>query len=214
MNAETKLNNQRGFTLLEVMVSVFISTIIFSSIYLVLSMAQNIMRSNDLYGRLDQDAMQSLRSISSEIGQTSPNAAPSHLSITTSGGNSIVRFQIPVDWDNDGDADTGGLNPQTEWGAYDTLGNLSNGRLGGWVRYSVTGTQLIRDVLDSSLNLVSGASKVIANNVQTFVVTKAQSNVTMTLTLRDTDLIGQKGSAQRQFQSTVLTTTLLRNAVS
>src|SRR3990167_6088309 len=118
-------------------------TLVFSVVLLALfttmMMAHAIFRTTDLYSQMNHDTMQVLRSISLEIGQTSPNTTPSHLSITTDGnGDSAVRFQIPVDWDNDGDADTGGLNPAVEWGAYDQAGQKQNGRLGAWVQYSVT----------------------------------------------------------------------------
>ncbi len=210
-----KINNERGFTLLELMVGVAISSVLLYCVFLVMTMSETIFRSNDLFSQLDQGNMQVLRSINREISQTSPNAAPAHLVITTSGSNNIVRFQIPVDWDNDGDADTGGLNPQTEWGAYDNPGETSNGRLNAWVRYSVNSSnQLIREVLDSSLNTISGLSQVISNNVQTFTVTKSSSNVTMNLSLRASDNIGKKGSQVRNFDSTVNAKTLLRNAVS
>lgn len=208
--------NEAGFTLLEVMVSIFISTILLFSVFYIMSMAETVFRSNDMYYRLDQDAMQTLRSISREIGQTSPNAAPAHLVLTTdANANTVVRFQIPVDWDNDGDADTGGLNPQAEWGAYDSVGTSSSGRLGAWVRYSVNSSnQLSREVLDSSLATIASATKIIANNIQTFTVSKSQSNLTMTATLRSTDTIGKKGTSSRQFNATVNTTTMLRNAVT
>lgn len=209
-------NFERGFTLVELMVSLFISTIVLFSVFYIMMMAETIFRSNTLHSRLDQDTMQSLRSISREIGYTSPNAAPAHLVLTTdASANSVVRFQIPVDWDNDGDADTGGLNPQAEWGAYDQAGQTTSGRLGAWVRYSVANNILTREVLDSSLNTISGTSKAIANNVQAFTVTKSSSTVTMTLTLRANDTIGKKSAAAtRQFNASVSTTTLLRNAVT
>ncbi len=207
---------QRGFTLVELMVSVFISTLVLFSVFYIMSLANTIFRSNDIYSRLNHDAMQTLRSISREVGQTSPNTAPSHLNITTDGsGNSVIRFQIPVDWDNDGDADTGGLNPQAEWGSYDQAGQTTSGRLNGWVRYSVINGQLTREVLDSSLNVIGGiTTKIIANNIQTFTVTKTTSNLAMNLSLMAYDVIGRKGSAQRQFPATFTTNTLLRNAVT
>ena len=98
--------NQKGFTLPELMVSTAIFPAIFLSMYMVLSASNQVFRTNDIYSQLNADAMQTLRFISREIGQTSPNTTPSHLNITTVSGSSVVRFQIPVDWDNDGDADT------------------------------------------------------------------------------------------------------------
>ena len=207
----------QGFTLVELMISMFVSTLVLFSVFFILTMANTIFRSNDIYSRLNQDAMQTLRSISREVGQTSPNNAPSHLNITTDGnGNSIIRFQIPVDWDNDGDADTGGLNPQAEWGIYDQVVQTTGGRLNGWARYTVTNNQLMREVLDNSLAVIGGTTtKVIAHNIQSFTVVKVSSSLAMNLTLRASDVISQKsGSSQRQFQATFTTTTLLRNAVS
>lgn len=212
-----EFQNQSGFTMVELMISIFISTLVLFSVFYILILANQIFRTNDLYSRLNQDGMQSLRSISREVGQTSPNTAPSHLNITTDGsGNSVIRFQIPVDWDNDGDADTGGLNPQAEWGVYDQAGQTTSGRLNGWARYSVTNGQLLREVLDSSLNVVGGITpKVISSNVQSFTVTRSSSNLTMNLTVRVFDTIGRKSSInQRQFSQTFTTRTLLRNAVS
>lgn len=206
--------DQQGFTLPELMVSAAIFPAIFLSMYMVLSASNQVFRTNDIYSQLNTDAMQTLRFISREIGQTSPNTTPSHLSITTVNGSSVVRFQIPVDWDNDGDADTGGLNPQAEWGVYDQVGAFSDGRLNGWARYSVTNNQLIREVLDSSQTPIADLQRVIANNVQTFTVTQSQRTVTMTLTLLRADTIGRKGAQTRNIQSTFTTTTLLRNAVN
>lgn len=217
MKIPREFNNQSGFTMVELMISVFVSTLVLFSVYYVLIFANQIFRTNDLYSRLNQDAMQTLRSISREVGQTSPNIAPSHLNITTDGsGNSVIRFQIPVDWDNDGDADTGGLNPQAEWGIYDQAGQTTDGRLNGWAQYSVTNGQLVREVLNSSLSVIGGTTtKVIANNVQSFTCARTSSTLTMTLTVRVFDTIGRKSTLnQRQFQQTFTTQTLLRNAVS
>ncbi len=209
-----KMKAQRGFTLVELMVIVFIFPILILSTYFVLTTANVIFQTNDIYSRLNQNAAQVLRTINMEIGQTSPNIAPTHLNIATDGNNnSIVRFQIPVDWDNDGDADTGGLNPQAEWGTYDLIGQRQGGRLSGWARYTVTNNQLIRDVLDSSLSPVGGLSQVIANNVQQFRVSQNQNALTMNLTMQGTDNIGQNGRS-RNFQSTLSTNTILRNAVN
>ncbi len=205
--------NQKGFTLVELMAVSLILPMIVGSMFAVLSMANVIFHTNDIYSRLNQSAMQSLRYISREIGQTSPNATPSHLNIAA-GANSVVRFQIPVDWDNDGDVVNGSMNPNVEWGAYAEAGQTSNGSLGGWVQYSVNNSnQLIRDVLDAGLAPVAGQTRIVATNVLNFTVTQAQSTVTMTLTLRGTDTLGQFGQT-RNIQSTFTSATLLRNAVS
>ena len=205
--------NQKGFTLVELMMTGALLSLLSLSLYAVLNMANVIFHTNDVYSRLNTSAMQTLRSISKEIGETSPNTTPSRLNISTSGGNSTVRFQVPVDWDNDGDATSGTTNPAIEWGAYSLINEGENGTLNGWIRYSVSNNQLVRDVLDASLVQVAGSSKIIANNVQSFTVTKNSSKVTMTLTLQATDIYGQRG-ASRNVTATLSSATLLRNAVN
>ena len=207
------MKNEKGFTLVELMIGLIIFPMIFMSTYLVLTSANVIFQSTNAYAQLNMDGMQLIRSMGREIGQSSPATSPSHLNLSTGGGNTTARFQIPVDWDNDGDADTGGLTPSVEWGIYDQVAQLSSGRLDGWGRYSVTGTQLIRDVLDASLNPVAGLSKVIANNVQTFTVTQNQETLTITLALQNNDNQGQSGKA-RTFRQTFTAKESLRNDVA
>ncbi len=207
-------NGERGFTLVELLFTVLLLPLLCLSIYLVLTMANTIFHTNNIYSQLNQSVMQSLRSIDLEIGQTSPNASPSHLSVTTDlNNNSVVTFQIPVDWDNDGDADTGGLNPQVEWGAYDQLGQKQSGRLGAWIRYSVTGSQLFRVVLNSGQVPIAGLSRIVANSIQQFRVSQNQNVLTMTLTLQATDAIGQAGRS-RTIHGPLSSNTILRNAVN
>ena len=190
------------------------------SVYSVLDMSSSIFRTNGIYSELNEGAMQSLRYISREIGQTSPLVNPSHLTIAAgAGGNNLVTFQIPVDWDNDGDAVTAALNPAVEWGAYDQIGQTQNGRLGGWIRYTVVNNQLLRQVLDAGLNPIGGLQQVVANNVQNnagagFTAVLNQRTLSMTLTLQRTDRIGQKGVQQRVLQSTFTSATILRNSVN
>ncbi len=209
------LFNPQGFTLIELAFVLVIFPTLMISIFSVLDMANVIFHTNDVYSRLNQSAMQTLRSISREIGQTNPNPTPPHLNITRdAGNNSIVAFQIPVDWDNDGDVITAGVNPNVEWGAYDEVGRFQSGRLNGWTRYSVVSSQLIREViqaLDAGQNPVM--RRVIANNVQNFNAVQTQNILSMTLTLSGTDTIGQAGR-QRTIQTTFASDTVLRNAVN
>ncbi len=210
---KNKNSSQEGFTLVEMTVYAALLPTIFLAIFSTLDMAQVIFHTNDTFSRLNQNAMQTLRYISREIGQTSPNAAPSHLNIATDGaGNSVVRFQIPVDWDNDGDAVTGALDPVVEWGIYDDAGQVQSGRLGGWARYSVVNNQLVRDVLDNAQNPIAALNRIVANDIQGFTVVQVQNNLTMTLTVQAADAVGQAG-AQRNFQMTFSSNTILRNAV-
>lgn len=212
-----RISDSKGFTLVEVMITAVLLAVLLMSFYTVLEMAYILFRNDNIYQDLNNSAMQSLRYVSREIAQTSPVANPSHLNITTDGNNnSVVRFQIPVDWDNDGDVTQDGTDDITEWGAYDELGQLDTGRQNAWIQYSVVidaaGRHLTRDVLDAGLAPVQGLSRVVANNVQIFTVTQNVSIITMTLTLSKSDVIGQFGGA-RQIQSVFTNQILLRNAV-
>ena len=208
-------SGEKGFTLLELTLAAALLTIVMLSVLSVTIMSQQIFTDNGTYAQLTQGSMQTLRHISREIGQTSPNVTPSHLTITTDGnGNSVVCFQIPVDWDNDGDAVTAGMNPAVEWGAYDWIGQTTNGRLNGWTCYSVNNTQqLVRDVRNSALAPIAGLSSVVTTGVQAFQVTRVTDNLQMTLTLQATDRVGRRGVPQVT-TSTFTSTTILRNAVN
>ncbi len=210
--SKAKTDNH-GFTMIEVLLVSTLLSLLLMSFYTVLEMGYVIFRTDNIYSQLNHDAMQSLRFIGREIGQTSPVASPSHLNITTdANNNSVVRFQVPVDWDNDGDVVQNNTSDVTEWGAYDDVGLFSSGRLGGWVRYSVTNNQLNREVLDNTLNPMANLNRVVANNVQNFTVTQSQNILDMNLTLQRTDTIGQQGRS-RIIQANFENQVMLRNAV-
>ena len=205
------MKRHSGFTLVEVLFAIVIIPILFLSIYGVLHSANIVFQTNNVFSRLNQNAMQSLRYISREIGQTSPNVSPSHLTIVPDGANSMVTFQIPVDRDNDGDVVDNQDN--VEWGAYREAGQVQNGLLGSWTRYRVVGTQLRRQVLNGALAPMAGLDRVVANDVQSFTVVQNLSNLRMTLTLQGTDNVGQSGGT-RTLTSTFTSETTLRNAVN
>lgn len=200
--------NEKGFTLVEVLVAAFLFPVLFLSVYSLLNMANVISNTNDVFARLNQSAVQTLRNIDREIAQTSAVAAPNRIVITPdASNNSIVQFQIPVDWDVDGDVIGNGINNPLEWGVYDEAGQVDTSGaqradiLGRWARYSVVNGQLMRDVLDGGGNPIAGFSRVIANNVSpannSFLVTQPAANtIRTTLVLRGTDAIGQSGSAR------------------
>jgi Tfp pilus assembly protein PilE len=210
-----KLENQKGFTLVELMVIIVLLPLLFFATFSSLSMANVVFQTNNVYANLNQSAIQTLRYLSREIGQTSPNTSPNHLTISTTNGNSDVRFQIPVDHDGDGDAVTSSMNPAVEWGVYDIANNKTSGnaRLNGWARYYVQSNQLIREVLTNGLASVGGTSTVIANNVQAFTVSKSTNTLTMAITLQSTES-SSHGGAARTIQTSMSSRTLLRNAVS
>jgi len=208
------LQNESGFTLVEVLFVAVIFPLVFVAVFSVMDMANVIFNMNGAYARVSHNAMQTLRTISREVGQSNPLASANRLVITTDqNDNETVAFQIPVDWDNDGDVVTNDVAPETEWGAYSQVGQTTNGLLDSWARYSVVGEQLIREVLDSAQTAVAGSERVIANNVTSFQISQVGDSLVMTITLDVPDEIGQEGS-ERVLSSTFTSRTLLRNAVS
>lgn len=199
--------------MVEVMVVCALLALLLMSFYTVLELAYVLFRTDNVYAELNHDAMQTVRFVSREVGQTSPVASPSHLNIATDGNNnSVLRFQVPVDWDGDGDVIQNNTTDVTEWGAYTDVGTVQNGQLGAWVRYSVVNNQLIREMLDAGLNAIANTSRVVSNNVQTFTAAQNQETLQLNLTLQKIDGIGQQG-ASRTIQSAFSSQTLLRNAV-
>ena len=221
---------EKGFTLVELLVAMFLLPLLFLSLHFLLNMSHVILTTNDVFAQLNQGAVQALRSVSREIAQTNPNGTPARLSITTdANNNSVVRFQIPVDWDNDGDVVGNGSNNPVEWGAYDQAEQAHlavTGALGKppgavssiqnrWARYSVANGQLIREVLDTALNPLAGSQRVIANNVSpasgAFTVTGPANNIVrITMTLRGIDRRGQNGTARTFADVPFTNETLLR----
>lgn len=220
--------NEKGFTLVEVMVASFIFPILFFSVFSLLNMASMISHTNDVFAELNQSAVQTLRHISREIAQTGPAVTPPRLVITAgANGNSIVRFQIPVDWDLDGDIIGNGTNTPVEWGVYDEAGQSGLGAgnaarpdlLNRWAQYSVNNqNQLVREILDGGLATI-GVTQIVARNVSpavgSFVVTPPATGVSrVTLTVRGTDSIGQSGSARVFADIPFSSDTLLRTQIN
>ena len=227
---------QLGFTMLEAMITASLFTTVMLGVYAVLDSSNVIFRTNHFYSQLNQNAMQSLRSITREINQTSPLVSPARLVMTTNGsgaGLDSVRFQIPVDTNGDGDSWDWGVSgydtygnpvswnnadaivvPNVEWGAYPVLGDLSNGILDSWVRYRVANGQLIREVIDSAGNLEPNTNaQILANGVTGFTVARDAGNfnrINVTLTLTQSDLTGQSGQ-QRDLTTTFRSMSYLRN---
>lgn len=210
-----RCGNERGFTLIELLFVTLILPILILALYSTLDMAHSVFNTTNVYSQLNHDGMQVLRYIGREIGQGSPTITPSRLSLPADGsGNTIVRFQIPVDWDNDGDVVTAGLAPQTEWGAYDDAGQTQGGRLSAWAEYSVVNGQLIRRVLDVTFNPIPNVpDRVVANDVLTFTANRVQNRLQMTIRFRRTDMKAAFGGS-RNLQTSFASSTILRNPSS
>lgn len=220
MNAEKRWHKRpatestRGFTLMEVVIAIAFFSLLGFALFATLSSANNIFQMQTLNAGINQGGMQLIRSIGREIAESSPIADQSHLIITAdASANSVVTFQVPVDWDNDGDVVQGTLNPIVDWGAYRFIRKPQlQSWLNYWVRYRVLDNQLLREILPSSNGNPTITDIIVPGDVLTFQVTSISTRrYNIILTLRKTDAIGQRGANARTYQTTFDGDTLLRN---
>ncbi|OGW80108.1 MAG: hypothetical protein A2Z83_08710 [Omnitrophica bacterium GWA2_52_8] len=207
-------SGSRGFTLMEMLFVAALLPMLFIAMYGVTRVAQDLFHTNNVYGQLNASSIAALRFIGEEIAQTNPLAGAQRIAIAQdANGNDVVRFQIPVDWDNDGDAVDAAMNPKTEWGAYLQLGQAQNGVLGAWVRYRLDQTQLKRDVVDVNFNPLPDTETLVANQITNFNVVQNGNYVTMNMSLTGTNEVGRQAQAET-LTETLQVNTLLRNAAS
>lgn len=195
---------QRGLTLPEIlMVSVLIALLAFA-LFSLLSAVTNLARVQALRAESDHGGVQIFRTLAREIAESSPREDGGHLILETdAAGNSVVRFQVPVVWDLNGDA---------KWGAYRTIRETRQQPwLNGWVRYRIVGQQLIREVLSPVDTKPVATDVLIPQDVQSLHLTKNGRQLSIVLQMKKTDLLGQKGPASRTYQTTFDMNVLLRN---
>jgi type II secretory pathway component PulJ len=205
--------NAQGLTLIEVIIASMFFSLLSLALFAAISSASNILQMQTLNAGINQGGMQLIRSISREIAESSPVADQSHLIITTdASANNVVTFQVPVDWDNDGDVVQDALSPVVEWGAYRFVREpQQQSWLNYWVRYRVVNNQLLREILPSSNGEVLATDVIVPDSVLAFTVTLNNRRAVILLTIRKTDTVGQKGANARTYQTTFDGDVLLRN---
>jgi len=207
--------NSPGFTLAETVIACMFFSLLFFAMFATVSASNSIFQMQSLNAEINKGGMQLIRSIAREIAESSPATDQSHLISPIPAdisNNSIVTFQIPVDWDNDGDVVQDDLTQTVEWGAYRFVrGTQQQSWLDGWVRYRVFGDQLLREVLDSANGTILATDVIVPQGVSAFQVTLVSRRVSVLLTIRKTDLLGQKGPIARTYQTTFNGKTFLRN---
>ena len=124
-----------------------------------------------------------------------------------------MQFQVPVDWDNDGDVVQSSLTQTTEWGAYRFVREPQEPSwLSGWVQYRVLDNQLLREILQSANGTVLTTDIIVPADVTAFQITPVSANrYRIALTIGKADTIGQKGATARTYQATFGGNVLLRN---
>lgn len=210
---QLKLSKQRGALLVEVMLTAALFSIVSITIASLLLLSSVMSRTNDAHARLNDNAMKILHFVGRELKETS---AANRLVITDNGASDTIRFQIPVDWDNDGDVTVTPIDTEIEWGTYDQAGQsqVNNpGVLGRWARYSIVNNQLVRDVLTNGGDVIDNLRTIVGNNVQAFDVALNGNRAIITVNLRETDAVGQAGTA-RNLNTSFSYSVYLRNAAN
>jgi type II secretory pathway component PulJ len=207
--------NAGGFTLAELVTAVAFFSLLFFALFAVLVSANNIFRMQNLNAGINQGGMQLIRSIAREIAESSPATDQSHfiLSAPDIDNNNSVQFQVPVDWDNDGDVVQSSLTQTTEWGAYRVVREpQEQSWLSGWVQYRVENNQLLREILQSANGNVLATDIIVPKDVTAFQITQVSTNrYRIVLTIGKEDAIGQKSATARTYQTTFGGNVFVRN---
>lgn len=205
--------DHRGITLTETIMASSLFSFLFLALFTTLSSSGNLLRMQVLHSSINQSGMQLLRSIHREIAESSPVADESHLTLTRdANNNSIVTFQVPVDWDNDGDVVQDNLTQVVEWGAYRFVREpQQQSWLNGWVRYRVLNEQLLREILTSPTGVPVITDVLVPADVQAFQVTLSGRRVSVLLTVNRTDTVLERGTNARTYQTTFNGNVFVRN---
>ena len=180
-HSQNRIHRRAGYTMVEMMVTAFISTAMFMTVVAAAQTGMISMRATDARVTLSDALRQAMGEFVREVSQTSPQAVNGHLFISSDAqNNSIVEFQVPVDADGDGDA-INNSNGAVQWGAYQSFG--SGAMLGRWLRYTLQGDQVVRQVLVADRSAVDATvpAKVIANEISQFSVTKNGTRLSVRL---------------------------------
>jgi len=143
---------KKGITLVELMISAGIFVIIASLTFSVTNSGRTSWGISGAQIFLKSQARQAIANISEELMQST--AGRVFLS-----GNQNIRFNRPVIETNE---EIKKVNDNVVWGDGQTENNSIN--------YLLSGTDLVRQILDSALNPVAGTQKIIAKNVSGFVI--------------------------------------------
>lgn len=207
--------NTAGFTLADVVIATLFFSLLALALFSTISSANIILRMQTLNAGINQGGMQLLRSIGREILESSPAPDQSHLipPVLDANNNSIITFQVPVDWDNDEDVVQTTLTQTVEWGAYRVVREPQNQSwLNGWVRYRVVNGQLLREILTAANGTVLATDIIVPQDVLKFEISQISAKrYSILLTIGKADLIGQKGADARTYQTTFNGNVMLRN---
>ena len=170
-----------GFTLVELMVVIFIFSIIMAATFGVLSMGRQSWHTGSTQVELQQETRRAMDSMVKELRESSPSK------INITGGGTIITFQVPI-------------NDNPDWGA--------EGSLGWSIEYSLSigSGQILRKILDNTGVEQASLKRILANNINTLSFTSVSSSeISIGITAQKDAIPG------RTMQSTLNSQVTLRN---
>jgi len=199
----------KGFTLIELMVVIFIFSVIMAATFGVLSIGRQSWHTGSTQVELQQETRRAMDRMVRELRES----GSTHISIPV--GGSSITFQVPIDEDTIDttvDDDVLDVNGNIEWGAGGSLGRSIQYLLGG-----LNNRQLLRRVLNGYPTGVQvGADVILANNIRSdspppnalmFVGSPAGNPTVISI-----EVSAQKDAVPgRQMQSTLNSQVTLRN---
>lgn len=172
-----------GFTLVEIMVTLLISSLMFTALFIVLSSGRNSWYIGDAQVRLNEEMRKPLLTINKELRQSRPSeitGVPADDNFYTS-----ITFKVPEDTDNDGDVIDAAGN--VEWSENITYALNANNQI---VRSAPSGTSVLANNISSlQFRRPSGNPSAIqiyiTANTTTVSGRNLQSNIMSSVNLRN-----------------------------
>jgi len=158
----------RGFTLIEVIVSVSIFVFMILAVFVVMDIGRSSYFTGGLAVEVHQEVMKPFMTIERELRET----APSQINLSSGNSSSSITFKVPHDNDGDGDV----------------LDNYGNIEWSGDITYALNGNNQIT-------RTASGITSVLANNIINLSFTRSVTPVDIlqiNVTARKTSLSGRQ----------------------
>lgn len=111
---------KKAFSLVEVLISVFVFTIVSGGLYIVLAGGQSTWHTTDVSVQLQQNLRQAMQRVTRELHESGfDSAGIAQVTIQEGAGlnnSDMLQFKVPGDWDADGDILDN--SNHLEWGSY------------------------------------------------------------------------------------------------
>lgn len=202
----------KAFSLVEVLISVFVFTIVAGGLYVVLAGGQSTWHTTDVSVQLQQNLRQAMQRVTRELHESGFDSVDfPQVTIQEGAGfnnSDILQFKVPGDWDLDGDILDS--SNHLEWGSY-LVWASANPSCGGApscknfsVQYFIdTDGRFKRRVLNDIGSIVK--TDTLAERITDFQVSRNGNIVALQFTAQRNTVFG------RSLTSTLRADVLLRN---